>query len=105
MPSHISEVDLPVAGRLTPDAVGRLAALAGAGKPEIEAAIAVAPFSLRVQLYSQIPPLIADEPSEADALAGRPARVRLTAAGQRAVKECAEWLAEHGSVRALEDVR
>jgi hypothetical protein len=104
MSSQFSQADPPVAGRLSPDAVRRLAALAGAGKAEIEAAIAVAPFSLRVQLYSQIPPLIADEPTEVDALEGRPIKVRLTPAGESAVRECAEWLAEHGSVRELEDV-
>jgi hypothetical protein len=95
------ETDVPVHGRLTPDAVGRLAALAGASKPAIEAAIALAPFSFRVQLFSQIPPLIATEPSETDALKGRPTKIELTAAGEDAIRECAEWVRQHGGSTAV----
>jgi hypothetical protein len=90
------EISLPLGGRLTPEAVEGLGALAGASKQAIEAAISAAPFSFRVQLFAQIPPLIATEPSEADALAARATRVDLTDAGQAAILECAAWIDVHG---------
>jgi hypothetical protein len=99
--SHTQTV-LPLGGRLTPDAVRRLGAMAGTSKPAVEAAIAVAPFSFRVQLFSQIPPLIAVEPTEADALKGRPTKIELTRHGQDAIQECAEWMRQHhGSTKVL----
>jgi carbon monoxide dehydrogenase subunit G len=64
----------------------------GASTRAIEASIALAPFSFRVQLFSLIPPLIAAKPSEADALEGRPTQIQLTQAGRDAIRECAEWM-------------
>jgi hypothetical protein len=75
--------------RLSDEAIRRLAAYEGARKPAIEAAIALAPFSFRVQLYSHIPPLIANRPDPAAARAGIPTRIELTAAGEKAIWQCA----------------
>jgi hypothetical protein len=54
-----------------------------------------------VQLFAQIPPLIAVEPTESDALAGRPTQIELTPAGERAIRECGQWVSEYGDTKVL----